>query len=48
MFEGNCRRYVLRRFPFNIIYLLDADCIVVVAVAHQKRRARYWISRVVS
>jgi plasmid stabilization system protein ParE len=32
------RRFVLRRFPFSIIYLDDYDVLNIVAVAHNKRK----------
>ena len=44
-FEAATRRYILRRFPYNIIYREIAGGIEIVAVAHQKRRPRYWRSR---
>ena len=40
------RRAVLQRFPFSIIYAFEKSGIVVVAVAHQKRRPSYWRNRV--
>lgn len=39
------RRVLLRRFPFTVIYRADADRVVVVAIAHQKRRPGYWSRR---
>lgn len=39
------RRKVMSRFPFNIIYRILPDKIRVLAVAHQKRRPLYWLSR---
>ena len=39
------RRVVLERFPFSIHYRVNEDDIVVVAVAHQKRRPGYWAGR---
>jgi len=39
------RRILLRRFPYQIVYRLKPDGIVVVAVAHLKRRPGYWKSR---
>ena len=39
------RRIVLDRFPFNLFYRVTGDEVVVVAVAHQKRRPGYWASR---
>ena len=39
------RRLILRTFPFAIVYHVNEDRIVVVAVAHLKRRPGYWIGR---
>ncbi len=44
-FEAGTRRYILRKFPYNIIYLEVSAGIEVVAVAHHKRRPRYWTRR---
>ena len=33
-YTGDCRRILLRQFPFNVIYSIDDDGILVVAVAH--------------
>lgn len=44
-FESGTRRYVLHRFPYSIIYREADGGIVVVAVAHSKRRPRYWFGR---
>ena len=43
--DHGTRKFVLQRFPFNIFYLIGASEIVIVAVAHQKRRPGYWSSR---
>ena len=40
------RRTLLHRFPFNLIYAMEENIIVVVAVAHHGRRPGYWQSRV--
>ena len=40
------RRAVLHRFPFSLIYSIEVDAILIVAVAHQRRRPDYWRSRV--
>jgi len=37
---------LVRRFPFTIIYAIDTNEVVVVAVAHQRRRPFYWRARV--
>jgi len=44
-FEAGTRRYVLRKFPYNIIYREIPVGIEVIAVAHHKRRPRYWTAR---
>lgn len=44
--EPGIRRCRLARFPYGLIYGIDGDTIVVVAVAHLHRRPRYWIDRI--
>lgn len=39
------RRYLLRRFPFSIVYTSDADRVRVIAVAHSRREPGYWDRR---
>jgi hypothetical protein len=39
------RPRVLQRFPYSIIYLVERNEIVIVAVAHHKRRPGYWLDR---
>ena len=39
------RRILLRRFPYAIIYRLNADTIEIVAIAHGRRRPGYWRHR---
>ena len=36
------RRVLVARFPYSIVYRHDSDAIVIVAVAHQRRRPGYW------
>lgn len=43
--RDDVRRRVLRRYPFTIVYLVDGEAVVIVAVAHQKRRPGYWLLR---
>ncbi len=42
--EGT-RRFLLDRFPYEVVYLVGADRVVVIAVAHCKRRPGYWRER---
>lgn len=39
------RRYLLRRYPYAIIYEVRADLVRVLAIAHQRRRPGYWARR---
>jgi plasmid stabilization system protein ParE len=40
------RRHFGRTFPYAVIYLEEADRIVIFAVMHMRRRPGYWKSRV--
>jgi len=44
--EPGLRRGLLARFPFGLLYGLDGETIVVVAVAHLHREPRYWADRI--
>ena len=46
--EGDLRRRLVRRFPFGILYRIESDKIVVVAVAHLRRKPGYWKERIKS
>jgi plasmid stabilization system protein ParE len=39
------RKAILRRFPFTIVYAQRDEEIVIVAIAHQRRRPGYWRGR---
>jgi len=43
--EHGTRKFVLQQYPFNIFYRADKFEIVIMAVAHQKRRPGYWSNR---
>ena len=43
--DPGVRRCLLARFPYGLIYGIDQETIVVVAVAHLHREPRYWIGR---
>jgi toxin ParE1/3/4 len=36
------QRYRLRGFPFALVYLNRPDTVIIVAVAHERRRPGYW------
>lgn len=39
------RRRLIHRFPYGLLYRLDSDEVVVLAVAHLRRHPAYWIGR---
>jgi len=40
------RRFIFDRFPYKMLYIIRAERIVVIAVAHQHRQPDYWADRV--
>ncbi|MFO8018234.1 MAG: type II toxin-antitoxin system RelE/ParE family toxin [Promethearchaeia archaeon] len=46
-YEDNIRKYNIRRFPFSLYYIFEkkSDKIIILAVAHQKRKPGYWKNR---
>ena len=43
--HAGCRKCSLKRYPYHAIFYQEDERAVVVALAHQKRRPRYWSSR---
>ena len=43
--EPDVRRCLLTRFPYGVIYGIDSDAIIVVAVAHLHRKPQHWTGR---
>ena len=39
------RYYLMRRYPYQVIYRQREDQLIIVAVAHAKRRPGYWSDR---
>ena len=39
------RFYLMDRYPYQVIYREEHDDVIVIAVAHAKRRPRYWAGR---
>jgi len=37
------RKALLHRFPYKILYSIEKDCILILAIAHQHRKPDYWI-----
>lgn len=39
------RRVRVRRFPYQVVYVVIEDDVVVIAIAHDRRRPGYWVER---
>ena len=44
--EPEIRRSLLARFPYALIYGMDDQTLIVIAVAHTHREPRYWVERI--
>jgi plasmid stabilization system protein ParE len=44
--DDDLRHFVLRKFPFSIVYATVADLVYIVALAHGSREPGYWRPRV--
>ncbi|MBI4685677.1 MAG: type II toxin-antitoxin system RelE/ParE family toxin [Nitrospirae bacterium] len=44
--EGELRRRLVKKFPFGILYRIEPEEIVIVAVAHLRRKPGYWRERI--
>lgn len=45
MIDAKHRFHLLRRFPYSTVYRVENELVIVVAVAHARRRFRYWKDR---
>ncbi|MHB9003921.1 MAG: type II toxin-antitoxin system RelE/ParE family toxin [Coriobacteriia bacterium] len=43
--DPDIRKLVLAKFPYSLIYEIDGDVVLILAVAHQRRRPHYWRER---
>lgn len=43
--EDGVRWWLVRRFPYSVLYRVREDHIRILAIAHQKRRPSYWRGR---
>ena len=43
--EDGTRHYHLRHFPYTVMYEVIGRSVTVFAIAHQRRRPRYWQNR---
>ena len=44
--DDGTRRDLPSRFPYLVVYLCDEELIWILALAHCKRRPRYWADRI--
>jgi toxin ParE1/3/4 len=44
--EGDVRRCRVRVFPHAVLYTVERDYVLIIAIAHDKRRPGYWRHRV--
>jgi plasmid stabilization system protein ParE len=45
LIQSRVRRTILNKFPYSLIYSVRSNEIMILAVAHQKRRPFYWHKR---
>jgi plasmid stabilization system protein ParE len=46
-FEQDVRRCLTRRFPYAVLYTIENDYLLIVAVMHGSRQPGYWKNRIV-
>jgi len=44
--RGPIRRKLVRRFPYGLLFREEEEAIVILAVAHLRRRPGYWLPRI--
>ena len=45
MERGDVRKCLLHKFPYKLMYSVEEEPILVIAVAHQHRNPAYWVAR---
>jgi toxin ParE1/3/4 len=43
--ESRVRRMVLAKFPYDLFYVVEQESIVILSVAHERRRPGSWRAR---
>ena len=46
MVRPNIRKCIMHKFPYNVLYSIEGDTILILAIAHHHRYPNYWINRV--
>lgn len=44
--RSGIRKRLLRKFRYSLIYSVEPDGLLILAIAHQRRRPEYWVGRV--
>lgn len=45
LIDDRHRRCLIRRYPYSLIYRVEPDGVLIVAVAHSRRSSSYWQGR---
>ena len=45
-FSSRTRRCMTQRFPYNIVYQIRGETLLVIAVMHQRRKPKIWKPRI--
>jgi toxin ParE1/3/4 len=40
--EGEVRRFLMRVFPYSVLYTIESEYILILALMHGKRQPGYW------
>ena len=43
--RGEVRKCLLHRFPYKLLYSIEREHVLIIAVAHQHRKPDYWVDR---
>lgn len=43
--RGEVRKCLLHKFPYKLMYSMEEDHILIIAVANQHRKPDYWVGR---
>ena len=44
--SSNCRRCLVGKFPYGIIYSIESDCILIISIMNLHRHPDYWKNRI--
>lgn len=43
--RGDVRKCLLHKFPYKILYSIESDHLLIIAIAHLHRKPDYWVNR---